>query len=161
MRLLKGPEGPAVQNACVTIQAAGLLGLLGSVGAGANGSSAYIPTPAPCYRSHDHHLRIMLTALYALLAFSSVVIADVAVTSPTNGSSISSGQQVQFNWYSDDENEGRQFDIALMSLRQVSYSSTLCEIAQADTPARRVPSHQQANQRDDHYSQRYALRVLL
>lgn len=64
----------------------------------------------------------MLPVLWAFVTFTSLALADRAITSPANGSTIVPGQQISFNWYSDDDDDGRQFDVALMSLRQVSSS---------------------------------------
>lgn len=67
----------------------------------------------------------MLKALFLLTALMAVpyVSADQAITSPSNGTTVQPGQQVDFKWYSDDDdddNTGLQFDVALVSLIRVS-----------------------------------------
>lgn len=51
--------------------------------------------------------------LVALLA--GVVSADRAITTPTNGTAVQPGQEVELKWYSDEE-DITNFDIALVGL---------------------------------------------
>jgi hypothetical protein len=64
----------------------------------------------------------MLSPLLALTALAATCLspafADRAITAPANQSTISGGN-VEFRWFSDDENDGQRFDVALMSLTPV------------------------------------------
>jgi len=64
----------------------------------------------------------MLSALFCLTALLSgkYVLADQALTSPTNGTNVQPGGTFQLEWYTDDSSDVRQnatkFDVALISL---------------------------------------------
>lgn len=68
-----------------------------------------------------------LLALTSLLA-GRIALADQAITSPINGTTVQPGAQIDFRWYSDDDDDDNavQFDVALISFVPVHEYTRYC-----------------------------------